>query len=128
MVIVLINQNYVHGKTKSRLNLVNVLHHSYHTSNFFTENNSVPFQVEQLQENCQRLNQQNSELEQLFKDALTENRKLQDSIDTLKLNSDKEHQELQVRKATFMFGSCSIMKYSITKHEDWTCKICIRIL
>jgi predicted nuclease with TOPRIM domain len=69
---------------------------------FFTDNSSVPFQVEQLQENCQRLNQQNSELEQLFKDALTENRKLQDSIDTLKLNSDKQHQELQVRKTTFL--------------------------
>jgi len=72
---------------------------------FFTENSSVPFQVEQLQENCQRLNQQNSELEQLFKDALTENRKLQDSIDTLKLNSDKQHQELQVKKTIFLFGS-----------------------
>jgi len=75
---------------------------------FFAKNSSVPFQVEQLQENCQRLNQQNSELEQLFKDALTENRKLQDSIDTLKLNSDKQHQELQVRKTIFLFGSCNL--------------------
>lgn len=91
---------------------------------FVTENGSVTFQVEQLQENCQRLNQQNSELEQLFKGALTENRKLQDSIDTLKLNSDKQRQELQVRKITFIFGSHGIIKYIITKHcEDWTCKM-----
>jgi predicted nuclease with TOPRIM domain len=95
---------------------------------FVTENTSVTFQVEQLQENCQRLNQQNSELEQLFKDALTENRKLQDSIDTLKLNSDKQHQELQVRQITFMLGSHSVMKYIVTKHEDLTSKIYMIIL
>lgn len=63
----------------------------------------MSFQVDQLQENCQRLTQQNNELEQLFKDALTENRKLQDSIDVLRLNSDKQHQELQVRKIIFVF-------------------------
>jgi len=104
------------------------LHHSDQASNFFfTENSSVPFQVEQLQENCQRLNQQNSELEQLFKEALTENRKLQDSIDTLKLNSDKQHQELLVRKTTFLFGSCCIVKYVIVKHEDWMCKVYVSI-
>ena len=115
MVIVLINQNYIHGKIKNSLNFVNVLHHSYQASNFFfTENSSVPFQVEQLQENCQRLNQQNSELEQLFKDALTENRKLQDSIDTLKLNSDKQHQELQVRKTTFL---CWISQHNEVYHN-----------
>jgi predicted nuclease with TOPRIM domain len=72
------------------------------------------FQVDQVQENCQRLNQQNSELEQLFKDALTENRKLQDSIDALKLNCDKQHQELQVRKIMFIFESFSIMKKKLT--------------
>jgi predicted nuclease with TOPRIM domain len=72
------------------------------------------FQVDQVQENCQRLNQQNSELEQLFKDALTENRKLQDSIDALKLNCDKQHQELQVRKIMFIFEYLSIMKNKLT--------------
>jgi chromosome segregation ATPase len=92
---------------------------------FVTEYSSVTFQVEQLQENCQRLSQQNSELEQLFKDALTENRKLQDSIDSLKLNSDKQHQELQVRQITFIFGSHRVMEYIVTKHEDWTCKLCM---
>jgi hypothetical protein len=55
------------------------------------------------------LNQQNTELEQLFKDALTENRKLQDSIDVLKLNSDKQHQELQVREIIFVFPSHNMM-------------------
>ncbi|XP_069702624.1 girdin [Periplaneta americana] len=59
------------------------------------EKKTFSLKVDQLQENCQRLNQQNSELEQLFKDALTENRKLQDALDALKLNSDKQHQELQ---------------------------------
>ncbi|XP_023727348.1 girdin isoform X2 [Cryptotermes secundus] len=59
----------------------------------------LSLKVDQLQENCQRLTQQNNELEQLFKDALTENRKLQDSIEVLRLNSDKQHQELQADKA-----------------------------
>jgi predicted nuclease with TOPRIM domain len=86
-------------------------------SNFVTEYSSVPFQVEQLQDNCQRLNQQNSELEQLFKDALTENRKLQDSIDTLKLNSDKQHQELQVRITTFPLGSRNTIMCIITNKK-----------
>ncbi|KDR17251.1 girdin isoform X2 [Zootermopsis nevadensis] len=59
----------------------------------------LTLKVDQLQGNCRRLNEQNSELEQLFKDALTENRKLQDSIDALKLNSDKQHQELQAGRS-----------------------------
>ena len=59
------------------------------------EEKNLSLKFEQVQENCQRLNQQNSELEQLFKDDLTENRKFQNSIDTLKLNSDKQHHELQ---------------------------------
>ncbi|KAJ4427776.1 hypothetical protein ANN_25429 [Periplaneta americana] len=62
------------------------------------EKKKFSLKVDQLQENCQRLNQQNSELEQLFKDALTENRKLQDALDALKLNSDKQHQELQASR------------------------------
>jgi hypothetical protein len=51
----------------------------------------------------------------LFKDALTENRKLQDSIDVLKLNSDKQHQELLVREIIFVLPSC-IMMYSSAKN------------
>lgn len=97
--------------------MVNVLDQSYLASNFATEYSSVPFQVEQLQQNYQRLNQQHSELEQVFKDALTENRKLQDSIDILKLNSDKQHQELQVRITTFPLGSRSITMYIITNKK-----------
>ncbi|XP_068086065.1 girdin [Anabrus simplex] len=62
------------------------------------EKKKLSLKVDQLQENCQRLNKQNSELEQLFKDALVENRKLQDSTDNLKLTVDKCHQELQGEK------------------------------
>lgn len=45
---------------------------------------------EQLQENCNRLMQQNSELEEVFKNALEENRKLQDSLDSQKVFIDRQ--------------------------------------
>lgn len=54
--------------------------------------------VEQLQENVERMTTQNSELENLFRNALQENRKLQDSLDTGKILSDRQTQELQNEK------------------------------
>lgn len=54
---------------------------------------------EQLQESCERLAQQNGELENLFKNAIQENRKLQDSVDTNKIMYDRQSQDLQNEKA-----------------------------
>lgn len=59
------------------------------------EKKRLTLKCEQLQENCERLNTQNSELENLFKNALQENRKLQDSLDTAKVISDRQTQDLQ---------------------------------
>lgn len=59
------------------------------------EKKKLTLKCEQLQENCERLNSQNSELENLFKNALQENRKLQDSFDTAKVIADRQNQDLQ---------------------------------
>lgn len=59
------------------------------------EKKKLTLKCEQLQESCDRLTQQNSELESLFKNALQENRKLQDSLDTAKVISDRQVQDLQ---------------------------------
>ncbi|KAJ8965737.1 hypothetical protein NQ317_003866 [Molorchus minor] len=55
----------------------------------------LTLKCEQLQQNCDTLLQQNSELESLFKNAIQENRKLQDSLDTTKVVSDRQNTDLQ---------------------------------
>ncbi|KAK4883258.1 hypothetical protein RN001_006577 [Aquatica leii] len=59
------------------------------------EKKKLTLKCNQLQDNCDRLTRQNSELESLFKNALQENRKLQDGLDTAKVLSDRQNQELQ---------------------------------
>ncbi|KAL1500867.1 hypothetical protein ABEB36_006292 [Hypothenemus hampei] len=59
------------------------------------EKKRLVLKCEQLQENCERLTQQNSELENLFKNALQENRKIQNGMDSLKILSDKQSQDIQ---------------------------------
>lgn len=62
------------------------------------EKKRLLIKCEQLQENGERLSRQNNELEDLFKNAIQENRKLQDSIDQGKIVSDRQSQELQNEK------------------------------
>ncbi|GJQ74421.1 hypothetical protein Trydic_g21291 [Trypoxylus dichotomus] len=62
------------------------------------EKKKLTLKVEQLQENVERMTNQNVELENLFRNALQENRKLQDSLDTGKILSDRQTQELQNEK------------------------------
>lgn len=59
------------------------------------EKKKYMLKCEQLQENCDRLTQQNAELENLFKNAIQENRKLQDSLDTIKVISDRQNTDIQ---------------------------------
>lgn len=59
------------------------------------EKKKLMLKCEQLQENCDRLTQQNGELENLFKNAIQENRKLQDSLDTIKVISDRQNTDIQ---------------------------------
>lgn len=54
------------------------------------EKKRLTLKCEQLQDNCNRVMQQNSELEDVFKNALEENRKLQDSLDTQKTSIDRQ--------------------------------------
>lgn len=50
------------------------------------EKKKIMLKCEQLQENCDRLTQQNGELENIFKNALLENRKLQETVDNNKVS------------------------------------------
>ncbi|XP_063913920.1 protein Daple isoform X2 [Zophobas morio] len=59
------------------------------------EKKKLLLKCDQLQENCDRLTQQNDELESLFKNAMQENRKLQDNIDTIKVVSERQVQDVQ---------------------------------
>ncbi|PZC72236.1 hypothetical protein B5X24_HaOG211677 [Helicoverpa armigera] len=54
------------------------------------EKKRLTLKCEQLQENCNRVMQQNSELEEVFRNALEENRKLQDSFDSQKTFIDRQ--------------------------------------
>ncbi|KOB66901.1 Hook protein [Operophtera brumata] len=54
------------------------------------EKKRLTLKCEQLHENSNRVMQQNSELEEVFKNALEENRKLQDSLDSKKTFIDRQ--------------------------------------
>ncbi|KAK5650688.1 hypothetical protein RI129_001717 [Pyrocoelia pectoralis] len=74
--------------------------HNFHDSSnkileLEKEKKRLALKCNQLQDNCDRLTRQNTELETLFKNALQENRKLQDTMDTGKVISDRQAQELQ---------------------------------
>ncbi|XP_074039067.1 protein girdin [Leptinotarsa decemlineata] len=58
------------------------------------EKKKLALKCEQLQENCDKLTRQNAELEDLFENAIKENRKLQDSIDSQKMILDRQNSEL----------------------------------
>lgn len=60
------------------------------------EKKKLSLKVEQLQENCQRFTQQNHELETMFKNALEENKKLQDSIDNRQQATEKQQQDREL--------------------------------
>lgn len=62
------------------------------------EKKKLVLRCEQLQENCDRLTQQNLELENLFKNAIQENKKAQDGVDSLKAAADKQNQDIQNEK------------------------------
>lgn len=62
------------------------------------EKKILTLKLDQLQDNNTQLAQQNSELEEIFKNALLENRKLQDSLDSSKVISDRQNLDLQIEK------------------------------
>ncbi len=60
------------------------------------EKKRLSMKVDQLQDNCNRLVDQNKELENVFRDALEENKKLQDAIDNRQQANDRQIQEREV--------------------------------
>ncbi|KAG4067431.1 hypothetical protein HA402_009668 [Bradysia odoriphaga] len=60
------------------------------------EKKRLSMKVEQLQENCNRLVGQNKELENVFRDALEENKKLQDAMDNRQQANDRQLQEREI--------------------------------
>ncbi|CAG9863773.1 unnamed protein product [Phyllotreta striolata] len=63
------------------------------------EKKKLSIRYEKVEENCERLTQQNVELENLFKNAIQETRKLQDSLDTQKAILDRQNTELNNERA-----------------------------
>ncbi|XP_034481045.1 protein Daple isoform X7 [Drosophila innubila] len=57
------------------------------------EKKKLSLKIEQMQENIQRLTQQNVELESVFKNALEENKKLQDAVDNRQKSYDRQSLE-----------------------------------
>ncbi|KAH8301090.1 hypothetical protein KR018_001331 [Drosophila ironensis] len=57
------------------------------------EKKKLSLKIEQMQENIQRLTQQNAELEGVFKNALEENKKLQDAVDSRQKSYDRQSLE-----------------------------------
>ncbi len=56
----------------------------------------LQLKCEQLQDNCDRLQQQNVELENVFKNALSENKKLQDTADNKQQQIDRGTHDREV--------------------------------
>ncbi|XP_055597372.1 girdin [Uranotaenia lowii] len=56
----------------------------------------LSLRLEQVQDNCNRLVKQNSELENVFKNALEENKKLQDTIDNKQTMIDKQSHDREL--------------------------------
>lgn len=60
------------------------------------EKKMLTLKLEQMRENCDRFTQQNQELEEMFKNALEENRKLQDAIDNRQQATERQMQDREV--------------------------------
>ncbi|XP_065359354.1 protein Daple isoform X1 [Calliphora vicina] len=58
----------------------------------------LSLKIEQMQDNIQRLSQQNVELENVFKDALEENKKMQITLDQRQKAYEKQSQEREVER------------------------------
>lgn len=87
------------------------------------EKKKLQLKCDQLQENCDRMNQQNSELENVFKNALTENKKLQDIIESKqqvieKSSADKELERIKLQDVETQIESLTKEKQRIQNLSD----------
>ncbi|KAK3922874.1 Protein Daple [Frankliniella fusca] len=81
------------------------------------EKKKLSIKVEQLQENINRMQQQNSELEKLVKDALQDNIKLQESRESFRCRTEKLDQELQVEQTRR--GNAEHLAENLSKEKQW---------
>ncbi|XP_026276832.1 girdin [Frankliniella occidentalis] len=81
------------------------------------EKKKLSMKVEQLQENINRMQQQNSELEKLVKDALQDNIKLQESRESFRCRTEKLDQELQVELSRR--GNAEHLAENLSKEKQW---------
>lgn len=87
------------------------------------EKKKFQLKCDQLQDNCDRMNQQNSELENVFKNALTENKKLQDIIESKqqaidKASTDKELERVKLQDLETQIESLTKEKRRIQNLSD----------
>ncbi|XP_054016628.1 girdin isoform X2 [Hylaeus anthracinus] len=61
------------------------------------EKKKLSLKIESLNDNTERLTQQNSDLELVWKQALEENKKLQNSLKNQRTSSEKQQQEFQIQ-------------------------------
>lgn len=83
----------------------------------------LSLKCEQLQDSCDRINQQNTELEDVFKNALIENKKLQDIIDSKQQQiertvQDKETEKLRIQDLEAQIDSLNKEKERIHNLSD----------
>lgn len=80
------------------------------------EKKILTLKLEQTQENCNRFTQQNQELEEMFKNALEENKKLQDSIDNRQKATDQQMQDREMEK--MKIGALDKQIETLTKEKQ----------
>ena len=87
------------------------------------EKKKLQLKCDQLQDNSDRMSQQNSELENVFKNALTENKKLQDIIDSKqqqieKSSQDKEQEKVKLQDLETQIESLTKEKQRVQNLSD----------
>lgn len=70
------------------------------------EKKKLSLKIESLNDNIERLTQQNSDLELVWKQALEENKKLQNSLKNQRTSSEKQQQECQVCLFSIRYSKC----------------------
>lgn len=76
---------------------------SSHVLELEKEKKKLSLRVESLNDNNERLTQQNSDLELVCKQALEENKKLQNNVKNQRATSEKQQQELQVCRTCILY-------------------------
>lgn len=84
------------------------------------EKKMLTLKVDQMQENCNRFTQQNQELEEMFKNALEENKKLQDSIDNRQQASERQLQDREVDRMKLIDLEKQVETLTKEKHRIQT--------